>query len=365
MDYLHGTQLTGGRLAKALVAVLVASCSGPLTHRIVESPAGESVTLGAPRDWTYATEVLPEHDALTLRVTRAARCDRIPVTVMNRVDEAIDGDEVVSRKPLSPRQSSGTPQGDAECEKGYATDSDVALKIGENVFELGKTDRAGVVRVDLSDRLELSLYGEAAPAEATVMVRGPKALESTSGTTLPLTSLAKHEAYVRAQLKQMSGLLTRDTPLTNSDAQRLFVLYERLRRIAPENPDFKGSTVRFWEIVRERKQAEAARSFTRNLKALNEARDLLKGAGVAALPVYVRAAVSDGNVALEAIEWAELELLSGVVNVPAVCAGRFSWAALPNYGLDPEQLLAARYLQFAYGNGYERTANGYCKRFRL
>ena len=345
-------------------ALLACACAGPLTHRIVETPAGENVTYGAPRDWSYSVEALPERESLQLRVTKVARCDRIPITLMGRVDETLDGDQIVERKPLSPRQSASPPQGEIECERGFAGRSEVELRIGSDVFQLGRTNARGVLTVDLSERLDRALYDENAPAEATVTIRGPNAVDASSAGSLELVSLAKHEVYVKAMLEELGTILDREAAATPDQVRRSYVLYARLRRLAPNHPDFIGSASRFWELFRERKQRESTRAMTRNLKALKEARELLKDAGLAALPLYMKAAITEGSVSTEATEWAELELLSVVMNSQSFCNERFSWTALPTYGMTSKSMVAARYLHFAFGNPYASTVDGFCKRAR-
>ncbi len=364
MGYLHHSKNVACLWGLLVAVTAHLSCSGERTQRIVETPAGESVVMGEPHEWTYSAEVLPERDALELRVTRSARCARIPVTVLQRVQETLEGDEVVATEPLGPRQSSGPTMGEVPCEQGFARDSEVSLRIGDEVFSLGTTDARGTVRAGLSERLEHVLYREDPVREATVLVRGPRQLQSEPVASVALESLARHEAYVGVLLKRMRRILETEGDLSGADAQRLYVLYERLRRVAPNSSEFRGASVRFWEVIKDRRERQRTRSLTRNLKALSDARALLKDAGFAALPLYVRAAVNDGDVEPEAVEWAEWELLSGLVASPVACSGEFAWRALPTYGLSPQATLAARYLQFAFGNGYDRTARGFCKRFK-
>ena len=356
----------GWRVVAGVVPLLLASggvaCAGQKSVRVVETPAGSVVTYGAPKDRVYAAEAAPERDVLRIRIRERSVCDKIPVQMVERVEETLDDGDVVGRRNLGKRQVAGEPTETVPCDETLTRDAEVTLRLGNESFLLGTTDRDGLVVLDLSDRLRLSLYGENAPAEATVEVRGPRDVANVSAGRIALASLITHEARVNQLLAEIGSLLDKPEPRAGQDIRRSYELYAQLRGLAPQDPRFQGMAARFWELFYSRKQREASDNLARNLKALNQARELLKGAGIAAIPAFAQAAINSGGVDAQSLEWAEWQLLGGLRQHPVACQGRFSWRASVGYGFDPATLIALDYLRFAYGDAYASNAQSMCRR---
>ena len=331
------------------------------TRRLVDTPAWSTVQYGAPKDRTYTAEVSTERDVLRLRVYEKSLCDVIPIQVVDRVEETVEDDEVVSRRNLGTHQIAGEPTESIPCSESATRDAEVALRVGTDSFVLGTTDRNGLVVVNLSERLRRSLYGDSAPEEALVTVRGPKDTKSVEAGRIALASLQQHEERVTQLLEELTSILDKGQGVSSADIQRSYTLYSQLRQLAYNDARFRGAAARFWELLYGRKQQEATAKLTRNLEALAKARDLLKTAGLAALPVFAQAAIDAGGVEPRVVEWAEWQLLSGLRTAPAACQSAFAWSALDSYGFEPVTLIAARYLQFARGNGYAASARALCK----
>jgi cystathionine beta-lyase/cystathionine gamma-synthase len=148
-----------------------------------------------------------------------------------------------------------------------------------------------------------------------------------------------HDAAVTQQLRHVAG--------------------DHFLREAFHDPRFKAAAARFWEIVYGRKQLEASEALGRNLKALEAARGVLASAGVAAIPIYVQAALNAGNVDGRALEWSQWELMKGLHAARGACAS-FSFGQLGSYGLPPASRLAAHYLHYAYGDPYAASVSRLC-----
>ncbi|MBN1612810.1 MAG: hypothetical protein JW940_39675 [Polyangiaceae bacterium] len=345
-----------------LVASGVAACASSDSVRIVETPAGSVVTYGAPKDRVYAAEAASERDVLRLRIRERSVCDKIPVQMVERVEETLDDGDVVSRRNLGKRQVAGDPTETVPCDETLTRDAEVSLRLGNETFLLGTTDRDGLVVLDVSDRLRLSLYGENAPVEASVEVRGPRDVANVPAGRIALASLITHEARVNQLLAEIGLLLDKPEPRTGQDIRRSYELYAQLRQLAPKDARFLGMAARFWELFYSRKQREATENLARNLRALDKARELLKATGIAAIPVFAQAAINSGGVDAESLEWAEWQLLGGLRQHPVACQGRFSWRASLGYGFDPATRIALDYLRFAYGDGYASRAQSMCRR---
>jgi hypothetical protein len=345
-----------------LVAGTVAACAGQQSVRVVETPAGSVVTYGAPKDRVYAAEAASERDVLRLRIRERSVCDKIPVQMVERVEETLDDGDVVARRNLGKRQVAGEPTETVPCDETLTRDAEVYLQLGKEEFLLGKTDRDGLVVLNVSDRLRLSLYGEEAPAKARVEVRGPRDVANVSAGKIALASLITHEARVNELLSQISVILDKPEPRTSQDIRRSYELYAQLRQLAPRDARFQGMAARFWELFYSRKQHEATDNLTRNLKALDQARELVKAGGVAALPLFAQTAIHSGGVDPQSLEWAEWQLLGGLRQHPVACQGRFSWRASVGYGFDPATLIALDYLRFAYGDAYASSVQSVCRR---
>lgn len=359
----------GCGVVAAVVSLLAASsvvaCAGSRAEgnvRVVETPAGSVVTYGAPKDRVYAAEAASERDVLRVRIRERSVCDKIPIQMVERVEETLDDGDVVSRRNLGKRQIAGEPSETVPCDETLTRDAEVSLRIGNEVFLLGTTDRDGLVGLNLSDRLRLSLYGENAPAEAAVEVRGPKDVSNVPAGTIALASLITHEARVHQLLSELALVLDKPEPLASQDIRRSYELYAQLRELAPQDPRFQGMAARFWEQFYGRKQREASANLARNLKVLDQARELMKAGGIAAIPLFAQTAINSGGIDPQSLEWAQWQLLGGLRQHPVACQNRFSWRASVGYGFEPATLIALSYLRFAYGDGYASSAQALCAR---
>ena len=356
--------------AAALVGVVGPSaCAGGgtasgATQRYTDTPAWTTVEYGAPKDRAYSASLAAERDILRVVVSEKSRCDVIPVKVVERVEETVEDGDVVARRSLGTQQIAGEPEETVSCSETLARDAEVSLKIGGEVFVLGTTGRDGMVVVNLSERLRQSLYGETVPAEGQVLVRGPKDISPMAAGSIALESLRRHEQRVTDLLAELTSILDKGAKITPADIQHSYTLYSQLEQLSPNDARVAGASARFWELFYGRKQREAAAALTRNMEALAGARDLLKSAGVAAIPVFVQAAIHAGNVDTRAVDWASWEVLEGLARRPSACERPFVWAKSASYGFDPSTLVALQFLRFAYGDGTARDVQAVCQRLK-
>ena len=347
---------TRDKTVRSLLPLLLlfgSACGGgPLSTRIVETPTSNVVSYGAPHDVSYSAELDPALNEARITVYRRARCDVIPVQLVDRVEEKFRGDEVVERTHLGKGQNAQPARGEVDCAQTYAQNVDVMLQVGSARFPVGKTDSHGVVVVDLSQLMQTGAMGSAGE-QAVVMVRPPQAQPTQSAGQISLAELNRQQTRVNELLEELRPILDSGT-LTQEQSARAYELYQTLFSLAPSDPRVEAVAARFWELVYRRRQVEVTANMQRNLQALGEARETLKAMGDAALPFYVQAAVSSGTLDRRALEWSSLRLLAALRGRPALCAAGFSYAKLPSYGLNSDAILAAQYLQFAY-NGAQSS----------
>jgi hypothetical protein len=346
--------------ATALLSAALASCASARTTRVVDASQGSTLTYGAPRDVSYSFEVEPELDVLRLHLYRSARCDVIPVELVQRRTETLRGDHVVSSVDQGLVQIAKAKTGEVTCDTGYANDVEVSLIVGNAVHRLGTADAYGYVALNLGSELREKLFGASVPGEATVRLRPPKARPARDIGKISLASLRDYENGVTRLLDQLNALLAKDpATLSSADIQQSYDSYERLRALAWHDPRFKAASARFWELFFARKQLESAQNLQRNLKALESARGLLKEAGVAAIPLFMQVAVSSASFDPRAVDWASGELLGALRQRPQLCAS-FDWTKLSGYGFLPPTELAVHYLRFVYGDAFYNPISGRC-----
>jgi hypothetical protein len=352
-----------GKLAYGLVVGIgctLAGCGGgTLTTKVVDSPQGSSTALGAPRSQMYSFEAEPELDQLRLHLYRAARCDLIPTDVVARRTETYNGSHLVSTVDQGPVQIAKPATTEVPCDQGYARDVEVTLVVGNATHNLGSTDAYGYVGVNLSSELREKLFGAGVPQNAMVRVRGPKGQPAQEIGMLSLASLRDFENGVQRMVDELNALLSKGADLSSPDIQRTYELYEKLRALAWYDPRFKAASARFWELFFARKQVEATQNLTRNLKALDSAKDLLKGAGVAAIPLFMQVAVTSQAYDPRAVDWASGELLSAIRARPQICSS-FDWTQMQTYGFSPAAQVAVQYLRFAQGDSFYGPIAGRC-----
>jgi hypothetical protein len=352
-----------GKLAYGLVAglgcVLVACGGGTLTTKVVDAPQGTSMVYGAPRNQTYSFEAEPELDQLRLHLYRSARCDLIPTDVVARRTETWNGDHLVSSVDQGPVQISKPATSEVPCDQGYARDVEVTLVVGNAIHTLGTTDAYGYVGANLSAELREKLFGAGVPANAMVRVRGSKGQPAQEVGMLSLASLRDFEAGTGKMIDELNALLAKGADLSSPDIQRTYELYEKLRALAWFDARFKAASARFWELFFARKQAESTQNLARNLKALDAAKDLLKGAGVGAIPLFMQVAISSQAYDPRALDWASGELLTAIRAKPQLCSS-FDWTQMQSYGFLPATQIAVQYLRFAQGDSFYGPISGRC-----
>ncbi len=349
----------------ALLSVgFIVACGGAATTRTVDTPSGSAVSYGAPRDTAYEVEVEPAKDTLVVHVFERSKCSVIPLRFVQREQQTLDGDEVVHREHLGKKEIAGEPQGDVSCAQTYARNVDVSLVVGSAVQPLGTTDAHGTLSAKLPDVLKSAAYGEAPPADAIVRIRPLRARPALDGAKISLRELGLHEQRVDALLAELEGILAKGASgASSAEITRSYELYSQLQDVAPSDPRVRGISARFWELMYGRKQDEATERLSKNLQALDEARELLKTAGDAAIPLYVQAAVNSGVLDARSLEWASLRLISALRTQTIICQQGFDWGHLPSYPLPADARVAAHYLHYGYGDAYARDVTTACLRF--
>ncbi len=352
-----------GKLAYGWVVglgfALVGCGGGIMTTKVVDTRQGTTTAYGAPRNPMYSFEAEPELDQLRLHVYRSARCDLIPSDIVARRTETWNGDHLVSSVDQGPVQIAKPATDEVPCDQGYARDIEVTLVIGNAIHTLGTTDAYGYVSVNLSAELREKLFGVGVPANAMVRVRGPKGQPAQEVGMLSLASLRDLETGTARMIDELNALLAKGADLSSPDIQRSYELYEKLRALAWYDPRVKATSARFWELFFARKQLESTQNLTRNLKALDSARELLKGAGVGAIPLFMQVAISSNAFDPRALDWASGELLTAIRAKPQLCSS-FDWTQMQTYGFLPATQVAVQYLRFAQGDNFYNPIAGRC-----
>lgn len=344
-----------------LSAMICFGCgSSQVTTRTVDEPVGEGVEYGAPRATTYTADLDAGREYGIITIYQKSVCDIIPVSIMQRYKETRRGDDVVERSPLNKRQVAGEPQGEVACDQGYARNVEVLLEADGARFSLGTTDELGRVEANLARSFKVASFDEL-PSSAKVMLRSVKGKAMEQVGELSLAQLQKHELRITELIAKLEAILEKgETGATPGEITRSYELYNQMIDIAPHDPRVNAIAARFWELFYGRKLDESRERMGKNLEALEEAQNLLRSAGDAAIPIYVQAAVSSGSLDSRALEWSSLRLIRALRGAPSVCSAGFSWAALPSYGWSREELLAAQYVHFAYGSAHADVLGRAC-----
>lgn len=334
--------------------------SNAVMTRTVDDPAGEAVAYGAPRNTTYAAELDAGREYGTVTVYKRSVCDVIPVTVMQRYKETVRGEKVLERNPLNKRQVAGEPQGEVDCDQGYARNVEVLLEAEGGRFSLGTTDELGRVEANLARVFKVASFEEV-PETAKVMLRSVKGKPLEQVGELSLTQLKKHELRVVELIDKLEAVLEKGAAgATADEITRSYEIYSQMVDVASHDPRVKAMAARFWELFYGRKLEEARERLGKNLDALKDAQALLRTAGDAAIPLYVQAAVNSGSLDHRALEWSSLRLIRALRSAPAVCSAGFAWAGLPSYGWSDDARLAANYVHFAYGSSHAEVLRRAC-----
>lgn len=363
----RGSVVRNGRILVATVLAVggsVGACAPSLTStRVVDSPSGKAVTYGAPTDTSYLTEVDASRDRARVVVYQSSRCDVIPVTVLQRYEETLEGEKVVHRKPLNKRQEVGEARGQVPCDQSYARNVEVMLESEGDRFALGMTDEHGAVAADLAKVFQVGSYDEL-PASAKILLRPLQAKPTIEVGTMSLKQLNKQQERVSELLAKLEAILAKgETGASAEEITRSYEIYAQLQEIAGNDPRVEGISARFWELLTGRKKEEARERMERNLEALSAAKETLKVMGDAAVPIYVQAAVNSGTLDRRALEWSSLRLIRALRGAPAVCQAGFSFGAVPTYGWPADARLAAQYVNYGRGPGYAATVGAACQRF--
>ena len=362
---MMNTQLRTSAIVLAALGAALAfgstGCGASTTTRMVDDPTGTGTAYGAPKDTKYSAELGANKQRTRITVYETSRCDVIPVTVMQSYQETLSGDEIIQRAPVSKKQVSGAPQSTVACNQTYARNVEVLLEIEGSRVSLGQTDAEGMVYADLATLLETGTY-EVTPTVAKVFLRADKARPSVPGGEIQLSQLAAQEARVQELIARLSAILAKgETGQSADEITESYKIYGQLQEVAGSDPRVEALGARFWELFHGRKQEESREKLSRNLDALGEAQELLKVMGDAAIPLYVQVAVSSGQLDRRALEWSSLRLVSALRGAPDICSVGFSFSAVPSYGWGPDAALAARYVQFGYGNSHAASVQGYCR----
>lgn len=347
-------------LCCGLSAAMTAACgSGQVSYRNVDSPAGFMETHGAPRDKSFSMLADTNKELLHLTVLEQSQCDVIKVKLVDRVRETLKGDEVVHSDPPARIQMVQGIRGSVACEQRYAREVQVSLRIGETVYRLGNTSATGDLSVNLAEAIKPGLYPNP-DSEAEVLVdwRDSGRIGRSPAGRFSLGELNKQEAKINDLVGQLELLLARpdlNQPANLQAAYRLFAQLHQLDR----SGDARVAAVkaRFVELFMARKSAEAVERVKRNLKALNEAKDLLKNSALT-VPPYMHAALFEDNPTAMALQWALGEAVTQIRTAPQMCGAKFTWQRAAS--ASPHSRFVMSYLRYAFGDSFETDLAGLC-----
>lgn len=344
------------------VSALLAGCGGgKATTRMVDDPSSQATAYGGPKQTTYHAEVDTSQAAAQFTIFQSSRCDVIPVTVMQRYEEVLHGDKVVQRNPVTKKQVAGDPVGTVPCDQTYARNVEVFLAAGDARHSVGKTDARGVVQANLAQVFQVANYDQV-PDKVDIVLRPIRVAEVVSAGSVSLSELKRQQARVKELLTSLEAILARgETGASPDEITKSYEMYSTLQAMAPFDPRVQGISARFWELFYGRKQEEGREKMEKNLKALGEAKDVLKVAGDAAIPLYVQAAVNSGSLDSSAVEWSTLRLISALRGAPTLCTS-FAFGNVGTYGWPADARLAASYVNFARGDGYSAVVQRACVR---
>jgi hypothetical protein len=340
-----------------LASAAVCACgSGPqYTRRMVETPAGYTQTLGPAKNTAYMAKVAMEHNIAHVTVYERSECDVIKLRVVDRVEETLDGDEVVQRETKGALKIAEGPGGTQPCDERFAR-VPLMISFGGNTYPLGDTSPTGELNVDLASVVKASTRGVDLSNERSgvLLVAGRPVGE------VPLTGLADQQKRLDQILAELGPILGKPaTKLSDAEVTRAYALYEQMRELAPDDARVVGMQRRFVEVIGGFKDLAKTESLKRNLAALGEAKDLLKTLG-GLVPSYVQMSISDNRPNPDAIAWAQAAALLQFRSDPGLCAGAWDWSRADN--TTGQARLAFQYLRYAYDDGYSRWVGSVCRR---
>lgn len=346
------------RLSSMLIigAACCACGSGPkYTRRMVETPAGYTQTLGPAKNTAYMAKVAMEHNIAHITVYERSECSVIKLRVIDRVEETLDGDEVVQREAKGALKIAEGPGGTQPCDERFAR-VPLMLSYAGNTYPLGDTSPTGELNVDLASVVKPGTRGVEFSADrpGVLLVAGRPVGE------VPLAGLAQQQQRLDQILSELGPILGKPaTKLSDAEVTRAYALYEQMRELSPDDARVIGMQRRFVEVIGGFKDLAKTESLKRNLAALGEAKDLLKTLG-GLVPSYVQMSISDNRPSPDAIAWAQAAALLQFRSNPGLCAGGWDWTRVDN--TTGETRLAFQYLRYAFDDGYSRWIGSACKR---
>jgi hypothetical protein len=325
---------------------------------MVDAPTGQAVEYGAPQNTQYSAQVDISKTKARVMVFSKSECPVIPVTVMQRYEEVLRDDKVVSKTPVTKKQVAGEPTSVVPCNQTYARNVEVLLSVQDARHSAGQTDAHGTIEVDLASVLQVGSF-EQLPDQVHVVIRPARAQEVIDVGALSLGELKRREARLGQLVADLERILAKgDNGASSAEIGESYKIYEQLHELGPSDPRVLGLSSRFWELFYGRKQEEARVKMERNLAALSSAKDTLKVMGDAAIPIYVQAAVNSGTMDQSALEWSSLRLIRALRG-QSICSG-FSFGAVSTYGWSPDARIAAQYVNYGYGDAYAATLTKAC-----
>lgn len=349
--------LAAGHVFCILLASSLTNCGGgALTQRFVDEPKGETYEYGAPKNTQYTVDVATVHDQIRVTVFQSSECDRIPVKIMSRTQETLRDGEVIERQYVGPVQiAAERPEAPVACEHRFGRGAAVALRAGTATYQLGVADAYGEVEASLSAEMKQSLYGDAAPQAATLLVQRQPVTE------ISLAELAKHEQRTAQLVAEFSALLAQ-TEMSPDDISRSYVLYEQLRQLDRGNADVHALCKRFLELVYSRKAEESTALLKKNVQALGAAKDLLMLSAASQVPSFVRVAIQNGDANRQALDWAQGQVAVTVRVQSSVCSAPFTWDAASGNAWPVPSRVALNYLRYAYDDPFAQQVQALCAR---
>lgn len=325
------------------------------TRRMVETPAGITQTLGPAKNPAYVAQVAMEHNLAHITVYERSECEVFKLRVVERVEETLDGDEVVQRETKGALKIPEGNAGTQPCDERFAR-VPVMLSYAGNTYPLGDTSPTGQLDVDLASVLKPGTRGVdfSSGQPGMLLVAGRPIGE------VPLSGLAQQQKQLDAILAELTPILGKPaTKLSDAEVTRAYTLYEQMRELAPDDARVVALQRRFVDVIGGFKDIAKTESLKRNLSALGEAKDLLKDLA-GAIPSYVQMSISDNRPSPDAIAWAQAAALLAFRSQPALCAGGFEWTRANT--TSGETRLAFQYLRYAFDDGYTRWLGSACRR---
>jgi hypothetical protein len=339
-----------------LAGAAVSACAGSphYTRRMVETPAGYTQTLGPAKNTAYMAKVAMEHNIAHITVYERSECEVFKMRVVERVEEMLDGDEVVQREAKGALKIPEGSGGTQPCDERFAR-VPLMLSYAGNTYPLGDTSQTGELNVDLASAVKPGTRGVdfSSDRPGVLLVAGRPVGE------VPLNGLADQQKRLEQILAELGPILGKPaTKVSDAEVTRAYALYEQMRELAPDDARVIGMQRRFVEVIGGFKDLAKTESLKRNLAALGEAKDLLKTLG-GIVPQYVQVSLADDRPSPDALAWAQAAALLQFRSNPGLCAGAWDWTRVDS--TTGEARLAFQYLRYAFDDGYSRWLGSVCR----